>query len=88
MRETDLQRRHAWSEDQLPAAPWRRLDRRAAPALWSAGGFRSCGRWGRRHRAARTTAMPYGLLPVGMVAVTWRVAWLMTDSVFAPWSVT
>jgi hypothetical protein len=35
-----------------------------------------------------TTAMPYGLLPVAMVAVVLKVLWSMTDSVFAPWLAT
>jgi hypothetical protein len=35
-----------------------------------------------------TTAMPYGLLPVGTVAATWRVVGSMTDSVFVPWLAT
>jgi hypothetical protein len=35
-----------------------------------------------------TTAMPYGLLPVAMVAVTLKVCWSMTDSVFAAWLAT
>ena len=35
-----------------------------------------------------TTAMPYGLLPVAMVAVVLKVLGSMTDSVFAPWLAT
>jgi hypothetical protein len=35
-----------------------------------------------------TTAMPYGLLPVAMVAVALRVPRSITDSVLAPWLAT
>ena len=35
-----------------------------------------------------TTAMPYGLLPVAMVAVALKLLGSMTDSVLAPWLVT
>jgi hypothetical protein len=35
-----------------------------------------------------TTAMPYGLLPVAMVAVALNVLGSRTDSVLAPWFAT
>jgi hypothetical protein len=35
-----------------------------------------------------TTAMPYGLLPVAMVAIGLKVLGSKTDSVFAPWLAT